>query len=48
VRWFCWSSVRERLEIRHTAREYLLPAAGTAAFLSMVLGYGLAGLFSRR
>jgi hypothetical protein len=42
------SSLRESLDIRRTAREYLLPAAGAAAFLGLLLGYGLAGMFTRR
>jgi len=42
------SSLRESLDIRRTAREYLLPAAGAAASLGLVLGYGLTGIFTRR
>lgn len=42
------SSLRESLDIRRNAREYLLPAAGTAAFLGLVLGYGFIGMFTRR
>jgi len=42
------SSLRESLDLRRTAREYLLPAAGVAALLGLVLGYGLTGIFARR
>ena len=39
------SSVRERLDVKKNAREYLLPASGVAAVLGLVMGYGLAGIF---
>jgi hypothetical protein len=42
------SSLRESLDIRRNAREYLLPAAGAAALLALLLGYGLTGIFTRR
>jgi hypothetical protein len=42
------SSLRESLDIRRNAREYLLPAAGAAAFFGLLLGYGLTGMFTRR
>jgi hypothetical protein len=42
------SSLRESLDIRRTAREYLLPAAGAAALFGLLLGYGLTGMFTRR
>ena len=42
------SSLRERLDIRRNAREYLLPAAGAAGFFGLVLGYGLTAIFTRR
>lgn len=36
--------VRERLDVRRTAREYLAPAAGVAAIIGLVLGYGMGGM----
>jgi len=42
------SSLRESLDIRRNVHEYLLPAAGIAAFLGLVIGYGTAGIFTRR
>lgn len=42
------SSLRESLDIRRNAREYLLPAAGAAACLGLLLGYGMTGIFTRR
>jgi len=41
------SSLRENFDIRRNARQYLLPAAGVAAFIGLVLGYGLTGIFTR-
>ena len=41
------SSLRESLDIPRNAREYLLPAAGAAAFLGLMLGYGFTGMFTR-
>jgi len=42
------STLRESLDIRRTAREYLAPVAGIAALLGLVLGYGFTGMFTRR
>ena len=42
------STVRENLDIRRRAREYLMPVAGAAALLGLVLGYGFTGMFTRR
>jgi hypothetical protein len=41
------SNLRESLDIRRNARQYLLPAAGAAAVLGLVLGYGFTGMFTR-
>lgn len=41
------SNLRESLDIRRNARQYLLPAAGAAAVLGLVLGYGFTGIFTR-
>jgi len=39
------STVAERLDVKRNAREHIAPAAGVAALVGMVLGYGLAGIF---
>ncbi len=41
------SNLRESLDMRRNARQYLLPAAGAAAVLGLVLGYGFTGMFTR-
>ncbi|HVZ17465.1 MAG TPA: hypothetical protein VG897_10140 [Terriglobales bacterium] len=40
-------TVREKLDIHRYAREYALPAAGAAALISLIFGYGTAGVFKR-
>jgi hypothetical protein len=41
--------LRERLDVRAHARQYMLPASGLMAAIGLSLGYSLAGiLFSRR
>jgi len=42
------STIRESLDVRRNAREYLAPAAGVAALAGLVLGYGFTGMFTRR
>jgi hypothetical protein len=41
------SQVRERLNVRRAARQYLAPAAGAAAVLGLILGYGMGGMVVR-
>ncbi len=41
-------SVRERLDYRKLAREYVWEAAGVAALVGLVLGWGFTGIFTRR
>jgi hypothetical protein len=36
-------TVREKLDVRKRAREYVWPAAGTAFLFSLLFGYGTAG-----
>jgi hypothetical protein len=36
-------TVREKLDVRKRAREYVWPAAGTAFLFSLLVGYGTAG-----
>jgi len=40
--------VREKLDIRRNARQYLAPASAVAGLFGVVLGYGFAGMFTRR
>jgi hypothetical protein len=40
--------LQESLDIRRNAREHLWPAAGAAAVLGLMFGYGLAGIFTRQ
>jgi hypothetical protein len=42
------SNLQESLDIRRNAREHLWPAAGAAAVLGLMFGYGLAGIFTRQ
>ena len=37
--------VRDTLNVERYAAEYALPAAGVAAFFSLVIGYSVAGVF---
>lgn len=39
------ANVREKLDVKHQAREHFWPAAGAASLVALVLGYGLAGIF---
>ena len=42
------SKVQEKLDVKRTAREYVLPLSGAAALLGTLLGYGITGVFTRR
>ena len=41
------TTVEEKLDIRRQARQYLMPAAGAAALLGLLFGYGVTGMFTR-
>ena len=41
------STVRQRLDARKLAREYLWPASGAAAVVGLLLGYGLTSIFTK-
>ncbi len=41
-------TVRERLDVKRYAREYIGPAAVAVATIGLVLGYAGAGVFTRR
>jgi hypothetical protein len=40
--------VREKLDVKRNIRHHVLIASGFAALISLVLGYGAAGMFLRR
>jgi hypothetical protein len=42
------AKVREKLDVKRTARQYVPVASGAAALFGMLLGYGMAGMFTRR
>jgi len=39
--------VREKLDVKRTARKYFVPAGGVISLLSLLLGYSLTGIFTR-
>ncbi len=39
------STLKEQLDVKKQAREYILPLTGAAAVLGLVLGYGLTSIF---
>jgi len=41
------SQVREKLDPKKAARRYLLPATAAVSLVGLVMGYGLAGIFTR-
>jgi hypothetical protein len=41
------TQVREKLDVRKNAREYVWPASGALALVGLVVGYGVAGVFTR-
>jgi ElaB/YqjD/DUF883 family membrane-anchored ribosome-binding protein len=40
-------TVRERLDVKRNVQEYAWPVAGVMALIGLVLGYTVAGIFSR-
>ncbi len=42
------SQVRETLDVKRAASELVKPAAAVCALLALVVGYGFAGIFTRR
>ena len=40
--------VQHKLDLRKKAQEYVWPAAGVAALMGWVLGYGVTGIFTDR
>ena len=39
------ANVREKLDVKHQARQHFWPAAGVVSLVALVFGYGLAGVF---
>jgi ElaB/YqjD/DUF883 family membrane-anchored ribosome-binding protein len=40
--------VRDRLDVNRYTREYFWQTAGTVSLIGLMLGYGFAGMFTRR
>jgi hypothetical protein len=40
-------SVREKMDVKRNVRNHLGPAAGALAFLGLLLGYAVTGIFTR-
>lgn len=38
-------TLKERLDVKRTARDYLVPAAGGVALVGLALGWGFGGFF---
>jgi hypothetical protein len=38
-------AIRQKLDVKTNAREYMLPAAGVLAVFGLAIGYSLAGVF---
>jgi hypothetical protein len=41
------ATLRERLDVKKNAREYLLPASGAVALVGLAIGWGIGGIFAR-
>lgn len=41
------SQVREKMDYRRLARQYVLPASGVAALVGLIMGHSFAGIFTR-
>lgn len=41
------SELREKLDVRKNVREYIVPASAGVAVVGLVLGFGIAGIFTR-
>jgi hypothetical protein len=41
------TQMREKLDVKKNAREYVWPASGVIGLIGLVLGYGAAGIFTR-
>lgn len=41
------TQMREKLDVKKNAREYVWPASGVVGLIGLVVGYGFAGMFTR-
>lgn len=41
------AQVRDKIDVKRNAREYVWPASGVVALTGLVIGYGFAGMFTR-
>ena len=41
------TQMRDKLDLKKNAREYVWPASGVVGLVGLVLGYGVAGIFTR-
>ena len=41
------TQMREKLDIKKNAREYVWPASGVVGLVGLVVGYGFAGMFTK-
>jgi hypothetical protein len=41
------TQMREKLDVKKNARDYVWPASGVIGLVGLVLGYGVAGIFTR-
>ncbi len=41
------TQMRDKLDIKKNAQEYVWPASGVVGLIGLVLGYGVAGIFTR-
>ncbi len=41
------TQMRQKMDVKSNAREYVWPASGVVGLLGLVLGYGIAGIFTR-
>ncbi len=42
------NNIRATLDVRRQARQYLPQAAGAAALLGLMMGFGITGIFTRK
>lgn len=40
--------VREKMDVQRNAREHVIASSALAGFISLVFGYAIAGMFTRR
>ncbi len=41
------TQMRDKLDVKKNAREYVWPASGVVGLIGLVVGYGFAGIFTR-